>query len=131
MTDANQALLIGFLGMLVTGVVIPIVTHWLNSKKLTEQGLEIAAVKGTVVAVAAEVTEVKHATDGLTEKLVVAAGDKARLLATAAEKVAQEDRETQQAKGAAAARQADAGAKVSTPLTMAAPLPEPGKETKP
>lgn len=96
MTDANQALLIGLVATIITGVVIPIVTHMLNARKFADQNREIALVKD-------DVHKVEVATNSMKDQLVAATRVAAHSEGMQQEQLDQRAREAEQAKGASQA----------------------------
>lgn len=147
MNDANQALLLGFVGMLITGVIVPLASHWISTKRREQMAADLAAVKVDVVAVKSTVASVPSAlgemrtsvaavavdvslvkgdvqtvhmaTNSMREQLVAAADLVGEARGIRLEKAAQRERESEQAKGALGQvqRQAD----------LDAPGKEPGR----
>jgi uncharacterized protein (DUF1800 family) len=102
MNDSNQALLIGMVATFITGVLIPLVTHYLKMNELKKLKDEVSATKE-------DVHKVELATNSMKDQLVTATRLASHAEGMQAEQDAQKMRESEQAKGAAGqvAKQAD------------------------
>jgi hypothetical protein len=92
MNDANQALLIGLIATFVTGVLIPLITHFLKTREIKLLAAKIDATKE-------DVHKVELATNSMKDQLVAATKIASHAEGYTQSEADQKAREAEQAKG--------------------------------